>query len=141
MIKKYLFIALGFIFLTLGVIGIVFPVLPTTPFLLLTSYFFVRSSDKLYQWLIHHKVFGAYIYNYVKYKAIRMSAKIMALLMIWITIPLCLIFFLDNIFVRVMLFIIASIVSVYILSLKTLKGEPEKAPEEFSYYIVAILDV
>lgn len=130
MIKKYLFIVLGFLFLSLGIIGIIFPVLPTTPFLLLTSYFFVRSSDKLYQWLIHHKVFGDYIYNYVKYKAIRKSAKIMALLMIWITIPMCLIFFLDNIFVKIMLMIIATIVSIYIISLKTLKGEPEKAPEE-----------
>lgn len=130
MVKKYIFIGLGFIFLSLGVIGIVFPVLPTTPFLLLTSYFFVRSSDKLYQWLIHHKVFGAYIYNYIKYKAIRLSAKIAALLMIWITIPLCLIFFLDSIIVKIILVIIASIVSFYILSLKTLKGEPEKAPEE-----------
>ena len=130
MFKKYLYIALGFIFLTLGVIGIVFPVLPTTPFLLLTSYFFVRSSDKLYQWLIHHKIFGAYIYNYVKYKAIRKSAKIMALLLIWITIPLSLIFFIDHIVVRTVLFTIASVVSVYILSLKTLIGDPEKAPEE-----------
>lgn len=130
MIKKYLFIALGFIFLALGVIGIVFPVLPTTPFLLLTSYFFVRSSDKLYHWLIHHKVFGAYIYNYVKYKAIRMSAKIAALLMIWVTIPICLIYFIDSLFVKIILTIIASIVSIYIISLKTLKGEPEKAPEQ-----------
>ncbi|MBN2155398.1 MAG: YbaN family protein [Candidatus Lokiarchaeota archaeon] len=55
--KKFVFILLGFIFVALGVIGIPIPILPTTPFMLLAGYFFLRSSEKLNNWLRNHKYF------------------------------------------------------------------------------------
>lgn len=118
-LKKYSFILLGSLCLILGTIGIFFPVLPTTPFLLLTAFFYLRSSKKLYHALLNHKVFGPYIYNYITYKAIPKKTKIIALLMLWASI-ICSIFFIDKLFVGIMLTIIASLVSIHILSLKTL---------------------
>ena len=69
-IKKIIYIFIGSVSLVLGIIGAFFPVLPTTPFLLLAAFCYMRSSRRMYQWLIHNKIFGAYVYSYVTYRAI-----------------------------------------------------------------------
>lgn len=119
LIKKVLYIILGSLCLVLGSVGIFLPILPTTPFLLLSSYFYVRSSEKLYNWLINHKIFGRYIYNYVTYKAVPKKAKITAILMIIITVPVAVVL-IDNIYTYIIIPIIALIVCIYILKLKNL---------------------
>lgn len=121
-LKKYLYIILGTLTLLIGTIGIFLPILPTTPLLLLTAFFYLRSSKKLYQWLIHHRVFGAYIYSYVKFKAVPLKTKISALSILWVSILFSM-SLIDNIWLRLMLAVIAAIVTVYILSLTTLPKE------------------
>ncbi|MFC2135498.1 YbaN family protein [Bacteroidota bacterium] len=66
--------------------GIFLPLLPTTPFLLLAAACFIRSSDRLYNWLLNHRLFGNYIRNYREHKAIPLKAKIVTLLTLWITL-------------------------------------------------------
>lgn len=61
--KKYIFVTLGMIAVGLGTLGIVVPGLPTTPFLLLASWLFYRSSPRLQQWLLNSKL-GKYIRSY-----------------------------------------------------------------------------
>ncbi len=58
---KYIYLILGLISLALGLLGIVTPGLPTTPFLLLTAFLFAKSSPKLHQWLLDNKITGQYI--------------------------------------------------------------------------------
>lgn len=94
MIKKILYIGLGFISLFLGLLGIIVPGIPTTPFLLLTAWFFVRSSDRLYNWLIQHKIFGTYIKNLQKGMSIKY--KIVSLLIMWSMIFLSSYFFVND---------------------------------------------
>jgi uncharacterized membrane protein YbaN (DUF454 family) len=57
-ISKILFIGGGFLFLALGIVGIVLPVLPTTPFLLVASFCFMKGSTRLHHWIMNHKYFG-----------------------------------------------------------------------------------
>lgn len=118
-IKKYLLIIAGLTTLCLGVVGVFIPVLPTTPFLLLSSMCFLRSSTKLYNWLINHKIFGEYIYNYLKYRAVKKSAKISALILLWSSILISIIL-IDNFHVKIILLIIATGVTIHISKLKTL---------------------
>ena len=118
-IIRYLYITIGSISLAFGVLGIILPIIPTTPFLLLSSYCFVRSSKKLYSWLIHHKIFGSYLYHYVTYKAISKRAKTIAIAMIWISLSYC-IYIVSIWYLKLMLFAIGSFVSMYILTRKTL---------------------
>jgi len=121
--KKIILIIAGNISLTLGVVGIFLPVLPTTPFLLLSAACFLKSSDKLYSWLIHHKLFGNYIQSYLKYKAISLRAKIISITALWIAIGSTIIFFIDTLYIRIVLAFIAVGVTVYLIKIKTLTKE------------------
>lgn len=118
-LKKYLLISIGSISLVLGIFGVLIPLLPTTPFLLLTSFCYIRSSDRLYRWLINHKIFGEYIYNYITYKAVKKSIKISGLIFLWITLVSSMLV-VANVHVRIFLFIVGIGVSIHLVKLKTL---------------------
>ena len=73
-----IWLALGGAFLGLGLLGVVLPVLPTTPFLLLAAGCFARSSPRLHRWLLAHPVFGPPIRNWEENGAIAPKAKQLA---------------------------------------------------------------
>ena len=75
-IKSITLISLGSISLALGVIGIFLPILPTTPFLLLTAWLYAKSSPTLYHWLLTNKYFGKYIRRYRQGLGIPLKTKI-----------------------------------------------------------------
>ena len=66
---RILFASLGFMSLGLGVIGIIVPILPTTPFLILTGYLFTKSSDRYQDWFKNTKVYKKYLSNFVENKS------------------------------------------------------------------------
>ncbi len=78
--RRAAWFAFGAAALGLGVIGIVVPLLPTTPFLLLAAFAFARSSERWHAWLIGHRVFGPMIQNWRTHGAISRRAKISALI-------------------------------------------------------------
>ena len=82
---KYIYLPLGFLSLALGLAGIFLPVLPTTPFLLLSAALFFRSSPSAYQWLMNHRLLGPYIRDFRESRAIPLRAKIIALSLLWLT--------------------------------------------------------
>ena len=115
--KKYLLIISGSFSVALGVVGIFIPVLPTTPFFLLAVFCYLRSSKKLYRWLIYHKVFGAYIYNYITYRAVLKSTKIGAIIFLWIGLAIS-ILIIDNWYGRGLLFLVGIGVSIHLILLR-----------------------
>jgi len=127
-LKKYLFIALGSLALGLGALGIAIPVLPTTPFLLIALYCYLRSSRRLYDWLIHHRLFGRYLYNYVTYRAVPRNTKIGAMILLWFGLITSMIL-VDKLFVRLILLAVGIVVSIHILLLKTLEKVQEQLPD------------
>ena len=84
--KKTLFIIFGSICVALGAVGIFVPLLPTTPFLLLAAFFYVRSSKKLHDWLMNHKIFGKFLKNYIEHRAITKRMRIYTLVTLWTTL-------------------------------------------------------
>ena len=78
-IKNYIYIFLGLLFLVLGFIGLLLPVIPTTPFILVSVWFFARSSKKLENWLVNHKIFGKSIRDWKEKGAISKKAKMSAI--------------------------------------------------------------
>ncbi len=81
--KKYIYISLGILCIILGSIGVVTPVLPTTPFLLLAAFLFSRSSEKLHNMLMKNKVFGKYLYNYFNNVPIPLKEKLISISFLW----------------------------------------------------------
>ena len=102
--KKPLFVFLGSLSLALGIIGIVVPGLPTTSFVLLAAYLYARSSEKLYSKLLNHKFLGGYIRDFQKGVSIR--TKIKAISMMWVMITISGVFFIENLYVRIVLFVV-----------------------------------
>jgi len=79
---RILWAMLGLICIALAVIGIVLPLLPTVPFLLLAAFFFARSSERLHNWLLSHPTFGPPIEDWQSRGAINPAAKRIATLSI-----------------------------------------------------------
>ncbi|MBI21437.1 MAG: hypothetical protein CL780_04230 [Chloroflexi bacterium] len=75
---RILWIILGCLFVFIGTVGIFVPGLPTTIFLIIAAACFIRSSEKLYKWLINNKYFGKYIRDYREGKGMPKRGKITA---------------------------------------------------------------
>jgi len=120
-LKKWTLILMGCFFTALGILGIFLPLLPTTPFLLMSAACFIRSSEKLYNWLIGNKWLGQYIKHYLERKGISLELKIFSLVLLWITIGYSVFFVIGILYVRVILCLIAIGVSIHLFSIRTLK--------------------
>ncbi len=116
---KYFYLISGFIFVTIGVIGIFLPLLPTTIFLILASICFVKSSPKANEWLKNHKILGGYIDNYQNKTGLTRNAKIANILTLWTSISLSAFLFTDEIYIRIILLAIAIGVTIHLLLIKT----------------------
>lgn len=73
--KSWLYLSLGWANIGLGIIGVVVPLLPTTPFLLLASFCFARGSNRVHAWLMDHPHLGPPIHEWRKHRAISRRAK------------------------------------------------------------------
>ncbi|MMZ45415.1 ATP-binding/permease protein CydD [compost metagenome] len=76
---KPIYIILGFLFLALGVIGVVVPLLPTTPFLLLATFFFMRGSERIHRWFSNTSLYQKYLESFVQTRSLKLSTKITSL--------------------------------------------------------------
>lgn len=84
-IARSFWVALGVLSLACGTLGVFLPLLPTTPFLLLSAYAFARSSPRLHKWLLRHAWFGPLIDNWERYGAISRRTKITAVCVMVLT--------------------------------------------------------
>lgn len=114
--RRIIYIILGSFFLILGAIGIFVPLLPTTPFWLLTCWFYIRSSEKLYNRVMSNRHFGPYIRNYLVDKAIPLRSKIISVAVMWLSAIFTSLFLVDILWVKILLILISIGVSWHILS-------------------------
>ncbi len=119
-VQRFLFILAGTISLGLGILGIPLPLLPTTPFLLLSAYCYARSSRRFYYWLINHRYFGKHIHNYWEYGGITARVKAGAISFLWVTMTITAIFAVEGLWIRLLLLVVAVAVTVHISAIKTL---------------------
>lgn len=120
LVFKVIFIIIGTLSIALGMIGIVVPLLPTTPLILLGAFCYVKSSDKLYQLLIRNKWLGRYIQDFREKNGITKKNKIISLIMMWLSICATIIILDVGFLIGAILVIVAVSVSAYILSFNTL---------------------
>ncbi len=120
-IKKGAYFIVGISALILGAIGAFLPVLPTTPFVLLSAWCFIRSSDQFYDWLIGNERFGKTIEDYHNGRGITKNIKIRAVLMMWTTITISVYFFITNLHLTAFMYLTAVSVTFYIYRQPTLE--------------------
>jgi uncharacterized membrane protein YbaN (DUF454 family) len=118
---KIILSILGLISLGLGILGAFLPVLPTTPLLLLAAALFLRSNRRLYDWLMNHPRLGTYISNFMVHKSIPLRIKIVAITFLWLTLLYCAVFVAGHWAFRLFFILLATGVTIHILSYKTLK--------------------
>lgn len=120
MLKKNILILLGSISLILGIIGIALPLLPTTPFLLLSALLFSKSSEKCHNFILNNKIFGKYIRDYQEKKGITLKNKISAVTLLFLSIGWSM-FKVDSIHLRIFLGVVFIGVVFHIMRIRTLK--------------------
>lgn len=127
----------GTICVVLGAIGIVLPILPTTPFLLAAAACYYKSSPRMHRWLLNNKWFGEYIRNYTEGKGLTKKTKITALIVLWVTIGFSTVFMLNRILpatlvlpMQIIVVTVAIAVSVHILRLPTFRKKQISANEK-----------
>ena len=104
-IKKIIFVIVGFISLLLGIMGTVLPILPTVPFLLLTSYCFARGSNKFEACFKSSKIYKKYLEDFILNKSMTLKQKIYISTFadIMIAFPLVI---LNNLYIKLFLIIV-----------------------------------
>lgn len=117
--RRLIYILLGTLFLILGAIGIFVPLLPTTPFWLLTCWFYLRSSEKLYNRAMSNRYFGSYIKNFMVDKAIPLRSKIISIAVMWLSTILTSLFLIDYLWIKILLMLISVGVTWHIVSFPT----------------------
>jgi len=117
--KKVLLLFLGTLSLVLGVIGMFLPVLPTTPFILLSAWCYYRSSPRFHDWLVNHPRLGPIVEEYANDEGMNRDSKIKALAMTWIAVIFTMVVFLDSIQMRLLVMGLAIIGTIVILRIKT----------------------
>lgn len=117
-----LFIIFGFIFMAIGLIGVVIPVLPTTPFLIVASIFFAKGSDRYNSWFKNTKVYKNYAEDFIRDRSMTLNRKIFLMLLsdFMLAFPLII---LDNIYIKIFIVLIIIIKYYYfIFKIKTKKA-------------------
>jgi len=100
---RLLLVILGTICVIVGLIGVVLPILPTTPFMLLAAWCYMRSSRRFYNWIMNNKVFGPILREWRLYRSIPKRAKIMAMILMPSTFAISILFFVPIFWVQILL--------------------------------------
>jgi uncharacterized membrane protein YbaN (DUF454 family) len=118
---RIVLIVLGTLFLALGAIGVILPGLPTTPFLLLAAAMYVRSSERLYSWILHHRIFGRMIREFRETRSISLRAKLISMATMWAMILLSVFLLIETLWVQIVVLALGIVGTTVLLLIPTAK--------------------
>lgn len=118
-LKRLFFLSLGTTFFSIGAVGVVIPVLPTTPFILISVFCFGKSSKRAERWISNNRYFGSYIENYKNKNGVPLDIKLKSIAFLWTMLIISIMFFSNNDYLSLLLVIIGIAVTAHILLLKT----------------------
>jgi uncharacterized membrane protein YbaN (DUF454 family) len=105
-VLRWFLVTVGLVSTGLAILGIFLPLLPTVPLLLLAAACFARSSERFYSWLLQHPRLGPMIRGYLDGQGIPLKSKVWAISLVWITIPVSMLFVTTLFWLRVTLLVI-----------------------------------
>ena len=125
-ITRFFFLVCGTLSVGLAVVGMIVPILPTTPFLLLAAVCYARSSQRFLNGLLTNRWFGTYIRNYREGRGIPLREKVLILGLLWLTIGFSTAFIVSAWWLRLLLALIAGGVTIHLVRTKTRPPGPEE---------------
>jgi hypothetical protein len=102
-LKKFLFIILGTLSLGVGILAIFIPGVPTTPFLLLAAWLYLKSSKRLYDKLMANRIVGGYIREFQSNRGMTVRTKLQAIGTMWLMIGISCTFMVDSVPIRLVI--------------------------------------
>ncbi|MCJ2533065.1 MAG: YbaN family protein [Candidatus Thermoplasmatota archaeon] len=116
---RLLWTTAGTLSLAVGVVGIILPVLPTTPFVLIAAACYLRGSKRMYDKLVKNRYFGGYLRDYMEGRGMSKRATIVSMSSLWILILLSVVFATNDLIIRAVLIVVAIAVTIHLLRLRT----------------------
>ena len=124
--QRTILIIIGWLAVALGTIGVVLPLLPTTPFILLAAWCFARSSPRFHQWLLYHSWSGSYLRLWQRYRAMPPGAKPRAIALILLTFGVSL-WLVNMLWVRLLLLAILCGLLIFMWRIPVVDAEQQKS--------------
>lgn len=123
--QRLLLLSLGWLAIALGTLGIVLPLLPTTPFMLLAAWCFARSSPRFHHWLMWRSPFGRYLRHWQQHRAMPPGSKGRAIALVVMSFALSL-YLVKVLWVRVMLLILLMALLFMLWRIPVVDVHPDK---------------
>jgi uncharacterized protein len=129
--RKNLWVIGGTLSLVMGMVGLILPILPTTPFLLLAAYCYGRGSDRFYDWLMNRTWVGGYIRSYRAGQGLPLKHKVLIISLLWLTIGFSILYVEIYWWLKLVLVAVAvaSGVTIHIIKIKSWRPEPHTNDE------------
>jgi len=120
---RWIFLIGGFVLVGIGILGMFLPLLPTTIFFILAAWCFARSSSKFHHWLHNNRFFGKYLTNYRAKGGMTKGSKIFSIAILLLGIGSSMLFATQNLYIRILLAVIAIGVTWHLLAIKTISND------------------
>ena len=117
--KKYFFMSMGFLFLGIGILGYILPGLPGTIFLIIATSFFMKSNERMYNWVINNRRFGKFVKKYLETNEIPKKIKIIAICSIIVFTSISMLYSGFGVLFKIPVLIVSIWGILFILSKKT----------------------
>lgn len=127
-LPKPVWITFGVIFVVVGIIGIILPLMPGLVFFILASFCFAKGSPKLLRRLLAHPQIGPQIMDWKRGKGMRMKTKILAIAMVTFSLTISILYVIQLEYVKWIVLVSMLAIDGYILSVKTRKSNPQILP-------------
>ena len=125
MLKRTVWLVFGLLSLLLGGVGIVLPLLPTTPFILLAAFCFSKGSARLHTWLLNHRLFGHLITDWQKYGVITLRVKLIATFSMVLMVSYPLLYMIFSLWLKVLVCVSILMVLIFIWTRPSVRGLPK----------------
>lgn len=121
---KMLWLAAAFLCLGIGAVGVILPILPTTPFLLVASFCFARGSERFHKWFMGTKLYKNHLDSFVKERAMTLKTKLCIILLPASAMLMCAFFMMSNLPGRIFILLLILFKYVYFFTkIKTIRIE------------------
>jgi|YNPBryunderm2012_1023409.scaffolds.fasta_scaffold16811_2 hypothetical protein len=123
---RWLLLGLGTLAMGVGALGVIMPGLPTTPFMLIAAACYIRSSERLYRWLVTNRLFGPVLATWQAERGLTLRTKLVTLALVWVLLGSAALFLVESLLMRLALVGLACVKTVVLARMRTVPARCEE---------------